>query len=294
MLFFSFAGNWILGPANPSEPASNQAHVRLEFSDTLPMSIAGHGVLDSALRPVAFHEGFDALVPIDVAPQSTQVNAPWVAAQKESTAPSPTTPLPMQTPPVVDLLPAALYLTPLQAEDPALAPTPHQALKPSKKGRKGLAKERVQAGNQHWNSSWDGPRHGQTSKQSKGGKPGKGIVVRTTMRPIGNNRVVVRLFLNHLPSLVENKDLRQKMRANEVLAQKAQEVLSDLREVVAVDDQASAEEKEMAAQQERQWQGLRQHLLQSLRQRPGGLELMAELTPKQVEELLQKLNARSS
>lgn len=122
---------------------------------------------------------------------------------------------------------------------------------------------------------------------------GPGVAVKAKLMKASNrNTVIVSFFVSH-PNATEK--LQSRLRGRE-LSPKVIAMAREYMRAVAETHRSESEEDfelEEDAQNELEESALRRELIRKLRQRPGGIEIIAEMTPAQLRELANKLDARS-
>ncbi|MFK5955853.1 MAG: hypothetical protein QM477_05340 [Planctomycetota bacterium] len=143
-----------------------------------------------------------------------------------------------------------------------------------------------------YNSSWSN-RKGFANRGKKGAGKNREIFIQTHFRPAPNGRIAASFFLArpHIQGRIEFLQGNQ----DAMLAQRAEQYLDAL-EAVIRESQENASEQGAQSQKREQLEQIRQmkaKLLEHLRQRPGGIELVAELSQIQLEAFMQKLSAQN-
>jgi len=308
MLTFSMAGNWILdssGQAATNLVDSTRSTLDYEDSAILPGASTSMQNL-MATDALAKEDAFDQMIPlrqdeslVDGIPlaQHDQDYGPtvWQPFQMESVKEGPE--------PGKDSEQGIVTLR-LAPEESALS-QPEQDFHAFKPKRKLSRKQKAAAGweqNGQYNSEWKGDHFGHASKSGKGGK-GRGtrsILVKSSFTPKGPGRIAVRFFLgqegnqerlqNRLELLQDGESAR--------LAHLAEQYLNVLEEVLSEDQDdangaAGRDSSKLRKQELGRLAQMKSKLRERLMQRPGGIELVAELSPSQLEALLQKLSAQN-
>ena len=123
---------------------------------------------------------------------------------------------------------------------------------------------------------------------------GPGVSVKAKVLKTSNrNTVLVSFFVSHpnaeenLKSRLDGREISPKVKA---MAREYMKAVQDTEPEDSEDDIESEED----SQEEFDRSSLRRELIRKLRQRPGGLEIIAEMTPAQLRELANKLDARSA
>lgn len=122
--------------------------------------------------------------------------------------------------------------------------------------------------------------------------PPDGVGVRTTITPMAKDRLLVRFHLHGLQG--PQQDLADRLAEERQdldpqMLRRASELLSALDSVVDP-EQAEDEDQADADRRERlRLERMQGRLVQHLKQRPGGVELVAELSPDQLRSLLHKI-----
>jgi hypothetical protein len=123
---------------------------------------------------------------------------------------------------------------------------------------------------------------------------GPGVAVKTKLVKSSNhNTVIVSFFVSHpnasdkLQNHLEGRSLNPKIVA---MAREYMQAVQDTQESESEED---LETQENSQNEFEDAPSLRRELMLKLRQLPGGLEIIAEMTPAQLRELANKLDARS-
>jgi hypothetical protein len=133
------------------------------------------------------------------------------------------------------------------------------------------------------------------AKTAKGfDKPGLGIQVKTKLTESGHSGTVIVSFLLSHPQTGQN--LRDRLDTQEIdpkIRAAARALIRDVQQADqdAVDAEAEEDREEDLADSEAASE--RRDLLRMLRLHPGAIEIIAELTPAQLQELANKFGARS-
>lgn len=307
MLTFSMAGNWILdSSARPTSNLVGSTRSSLDYEDSaiLPKGFSNHVDLLSA-DPLAVEDVFDQMVPLR--DDEYFVEELSLAKQENILEPGAWQPFPMETvseasKPFEDSPQEAIALG-IKPQD-SVSSQPEQQLHAFQQER-GLSRKQKTAArwieNDQYNSSWKGDQHGRAGKSGKNGKGrmGRSILVKSSFTPKGHGRIAVRFFLGNPERMgfPHNRLAMLQGEGNERLAQLTEEYLEAMEEVLREDldtDPDSGQDAEVRNRTELQRLGqMKAKLRERLMQRPGGIELIAELSPKQLEALFQKLSAQN-
>ena len=293
MLTFSVGGKWLLDLASGiSSTAENQARLYLDTEDfsilpDFPLPSTG----DLALLPAPMEAVFDQLVPLREDPTLPDDLLAGLKGHEESVLAG------------VLAAKSSAKVTPEAAEetlDPGLV-HPIEEDQPEQQKFHALHLAQTLQGERHdgnarssteWHPSRGGNDAGRLAVAARKAKgSGKDVVVKTTLVPLAKGRVSIHFLLTHAQSLKPNQGrveglLSERRDLDPHLALRAAEILHALEEVVEADESSLEEERERIRRMQKK-------LLQYLQQRPGGVELMAELSPRQLEQLLQKLSVRN-
>lgn len=146
-------------------------------------------------------------------------------------------------------------------------------------------------------SHWAGNPYGRRRGARTGGPAGHGqdVLVRTTVEPSAKGRLLVRFVLSNSGGAFGNLNdlLSADSQLDAQLAHRAAELLRTMDEAVEESSEETDTEVDRDREERERLQKMQRKLVQHLRQRPGGLELVAELTPDQLDILMHKLSARN-
>ena len=160
-------------------------------------------------------------------------------------------------------------------------------------------KQKAQNGSQG-NGQYNSTAKGSSLKglnRKKKGDSGPLVVVKSKFTSKPNGRVAVRFFLKHPNASDQAKNRVENLSEaeNTRLARLAESYLAAMEEVV-VNDHSNDDDLEQQAHKQLALQRIAQmksKIREHIRQRPGGIELLAELSPNQLEALMQKLSAQN-
>ncbi|MHC4380004.1 MAG: hypothetical protein ACYSU1_02805 [Planctomycetota bacterium] len=146
-------------------------------------------------------------------------------------------------------------------------------------------------------SRWRGGRYGRQGGARMGGGGGKGqdVLVRTTVEQSGKGRLLVRFYLTNPEGAYDNlADLIGRNEgADAQMLRHANEILFSMEQAVGETDEPADSENDADRAERKRLKNMQKKLVQHLSQRPGGVELVAELSPAQLDALMHKLSARS-
>lgn len=303
MLTFSVVGQWLLG-SGFSTPADLVGSPRSSMDYEDPSILPVHGTTDLPLsKALSAEDIFDQMVPLRA--EEVFLDGFSLANQEVSIEPAKWLLFPAETveldPEASDLSGQGDQVQGLVSEQ--LPPAePQQQLHRSKLrptldsglSRRQKAKERFQDDGQY-NSSFRNQGLGRSGKQRAGSD--RLIVVKSQFTQRAHGKIAVRFFLNQPKALNRIQDLDKE---NSQLALMAEAYLEAMREAILEDDSEGDSEGDDANSEELSQKKMalknlalmESKIHERLHQRPGGIELLAELSPKQLEALLQKLSAQ--
>lgn len=310
MLTFSMVGQWFLAPGSNS-PADFVGSTRssLDFEDSanlpIPQNLAGN---TSPLRALVAEDSFDQMVPLHG--EEISFDEISFANQEDFLGPDtihlfPKEAVDFNTEPAKSPESGELSQG-LIPEIPSVEDMPEQLhsfrnlpLQESNLSRKQKAKRRYQDNNQgqgNYNSSFENRGLGRSSEQRT--QSDRIVLVKTKIISSGGGKVAVSFLLNHPKASGQFLDRLQKLDGEDSkLAQMAETYLAAMEEVIREDasDQADYDSKLHAKKKLalKRLAQMKAKVRENLRQRPGGIELLAELSPSQLEALLQKLSAQN-
>lgn len=305
MLTFSVMGQWLLdsGFTTPAGlVGSTRSSMDYEDSSILP----GHAT--TATNPasstaLSAEDLFDQMIPL------YEEEVSWdgfsLANQEVSIEPAKWTLFPAEA---VELDPEALDRSAQGDQIQGLVPEqlppaePRQQLHRNKLlttpdsdlSRRQKAKERFQDDGQY-NSSIRNRGLGRSGKQRSGSD--RLILVKSKFTQRGHGKIAVRFFLNQPMASQKALDRIQGLdEESSQLALIAEAYLEAMREVILEDDSegddANSEELSQKMMALKNLAQMKSKIRERLHQHPGGIELLAELSPEQLEALLQKLSAQ--
>jgi len=303
MLTFSMAGNWLLeSPSSPSTNLADSARLSIVYEDSafLPLVDPAQGELVRK-APQEIENVFDQQIPVR---RDKDFLKDQALAKHESILGPPTWKtgkLSLDSQPEIleiSTNDAAIPIKGISAVQDGLLSGEEQwqsfrskALPASApRNRKQKAADAWDQG--QYNSSWS-DRKGFANRGKKGAGKNREIFIQTHFRPAPNGRIAASFFLtrSHGQGLIDflqgDKDT--------MLAQRAEQYLEALESVIS-ESQENASEQGAESRKREQLEQIRQlkaKLLEQLRQHPGGIELVAELSQKQLEALMQKLSAQN-
>ena len=307
MLTFSVVGNWLLGPSVVRSRDSGDFATQSRLLKDSANSILGGPALPGLEnpRPIFLDQAFDQVIPLKE-PGSHHIESILAEA---GLLPETTLVIPQVAGPG-DVSEAGHGPIPAENTVEGIGlvqneeetgverqPEHHSFQEATYRKRKKATKTSHwrDSGQYHATHGGGGSDFGAAARKLKGLGKGKGkeILVRTTLMPLAKDRILVRFSLQN-PEWESEKILDRikghRSEAEQRLAARSRDLLQSLEEVL---DEEPSEEEDRDREKRAKFQRMKAKLATHLQQRPGGLELMAELSPAQLEALLKKLSARN-
>lgn len=306
MLTFSVAGDWMFGPKVLRTTDSGDFATRTEAFEDSANGILGSLDLPGLAEPmpVYLEQAYDQSVPL-------VETRPWDAERSLAEAGILTEPAeriseeqPQESstlktaplPPATEFAGESGLVQP--EKDPGVDPVPQHhsfqeaALRKRQKGMK--SRPWSEHGQYNLVHGGSGSHASAVARKVKeiADRSGKEVLIRTTVIPIAKDRLMVRFGLENPEWVGQAKDkLSERPEiAERLLAKRSKDLLASMEEVL--EEQPTADEEAERKKREK-LKRMKAKLTTHLGQRPGGLELVAELSPAQLEALMKKLSARN-